>query len=39
MNLCCSFGLSTTMVEVTKVEGPRDDGSPQLTPTTLGQNI
>jgi hypothetical protein len=36
MNRCSSFGLSTTMVEVTKVEDPRDDGSPQLTPTTSG---
>jgi hypothetical protein len=39
MNLSSSFGLSTTMAKVTKVEGPRDDGSPQLTPTTSGQNI
>ncbi len=39
MNRCSSFGLSTTMAEVIKVEDPRDDGSPQLTPTTSSQNI
>jgi hypothetical protein len=39
MNWCSSFGLSTTMAEVIKVEDPRDDGSPQLTPTTSSQNI
>jgi hypothetical protein len=27
------------MAEVIKVEDPRDDGSPQLTPTTSSQNI
>jgi hypothetical protein len=31
---CFSFGLSKILVEVTKVEGTRDEGSPQITPTT-----
>jgi hypothetical protein len=29
MNWCSSFGLFTTMVEASKVEDPKDDGSLQ----------
>jgi hypothetical protein len=37
---CFSFGLSKNLVEVTKMEGPKDDlESVQLIPTTSGQNI
>ncbi len=36
---CFSFGLSKIVVEVTKVEGSRDEGSPQVTPTTLGEYL
>jgi hypothetical protein len=33
---CSSFGLSKIVVEVTKVEGSRAEGSPQVTPTISG---
>jgi hypothetical protein len=36
---CSLFGLSKIEVKVTKVEGSRDKGSPQVTPMTLGQNL
>jgi hypothetical protein len=34
---CSLFGLFRIVAKVTKVEGSRDEGSPQVTPTTLGQ--
>jgi hypothetical protein len=36
---CSSFGLSKIVAEVTKVEGSKDEGTLQITPTTSSQYL